>query len=531
MKKAKLFTVLMLIFTLTMAIIACPGDPDTDEEDPNVSKFSITKGEITGTGNFTISPSGDQAAGTEITLTPTLASGYRLVSFSTDPEQTLTPAGANGAHTFKMPAANVTVKATFEAIPYTIIKGNNTGTGNGTYTISVNDSVTETATIGQVVTLTATPNETSGLVGFTTTPERQLTPAGENIFTFLMPAANVTVTANFGTVFTITITPPAFGNLTTNASNSRAVEGQDITITVTLSSGNQIDGFPTVTGASGAVVAVRRVGEGYNFYMPGENVTVAATINETTQTYLIERFAIDEANRDATYPRWGEFQRFNPEARFYWQWSSRGRFRTPGDAPAVVVTEDGDVEDPLHLDVTRACVEFRTTAQNDYDQWYNAAEWGSTNGSNWTVLAGMRFSRGSGVPPDAQWYINLAPYKSMAFWFMAPVITKERFDEDGNPLLDEDGNPVTVPQTFGFGFDTGTTTAETPQVWYTFTPQEAGVWEEIVIPLDSFVDDGDANFGTYDYCASGIRWRINGSTADDTLPTIRCFFSELRALP
>ena len=93
-------------------------------------------------------------------------------------------------NSFEMPAANVTVYATFEAIKYRVsISGD---IENGTVTASPTE-----ATVGETITLTVTPNNGYQLdklyyIATGTTTEVPITG-----MTFTMPAANVTVYATF----------------------------------------------------------------------------------------------------------------------------------------------------------------------------------------------------------------------------------------------------------------------------------------------------------------------------------------------
>ena len=142
-------------------------------------------------GSVTASP--EQAAeGTEITLTATAQDGYEFAGYTATyidadgNEQDVTVTDGK----FNMPAGNVTVTATFQAIDYIVTIGE---ISNG----SVAADKT-TANVGDVITLTPTAAEgyqwASYKVYHTDAEVNEITVT-DNQFT--MPAANVTVTATF----------------------------------------------------------------------------------------------------------------------------------------------------------------------------------------------------------------------------------------------------------------------------------------------------------------------------------------------
>ncbi len=123
--------------------------------------------------------------GETVTLTATPAEGYELTAL------TYTVEGADPVNiennAFQMPAAPVTINATFTAIDYTITVAE---TEHGTVTAPA------TAHFGDNVTLTVAPAEGYELASLTYTVEGAEPVAIENL-TFTMPAANVTINATF----------------------------------------------------------------------------------------------------------------------------------------------------------------------------------------------------------------------------------------------------------------------------------------------------------------------------------------------
>ena len=129
------------------------------------------------------------AAGSEINLTVTPEIGYQIneLYYKVESSEDAVPISNNS---FKMPAANVTVYATFEAIKYQVSIADDIE--NGTVTASPTE-----ATLGETITLTVTPDNGYQLdklyyIATETTTEVSITGSS-----FTMPAANVTVYASF----------------------------------------------------------------------------------------------------------------------------------------------------------------------------------------------------------------------------------------------------------------------------------------------------------------------------------------------
>ena len=155
---------------------------------PVLTAHTVTIGTVTG-GSVTADKNIVRAGET---VTVTTGTGYRIVSAKfNDSDITIT----DGAGTFTMPDANVTVTATVEKIPHSITC---TVTG-GTLTADK-----ETAGIDDTVTLTATPEGTNTLYSLkaeytdSNNTKHSLTiTGGNNTYTFTMPAYDVSVSASF----------------------------------------------------------------------------------------------------------------------------------------------------------------------------------------------------------------------------------------------------------------------------------------------------------------------------------------------
>ena len=144
------------------------------------------------------------------------------------------------------------------------------------YSITVNDSIANgsvsasaaTAEEGDVITLTATPDSGYALSSY------DVRDASDNVVTvtdnkFTMPASNVTVTAAFAQLYTISTTAD-HGTITVTPSTS-VVAGTVVTISASADSGYAFSSW-TVTGATPASTTESTT----TFTMPAGNVSVTA---------------------------------------------------------------------------------------------------------------------------------------------------------------------------------------------------------------------------------------------------------------
>lgn len=221
--------------------------------------------------------------GATITLTVKPAEGYALSALTVEDSEgnkiTVEKGEKENTFTFTMPAAKVTVTATFEKA-YTITIPATTG---GTVTAKPSPAIA-----GSTVTLTVTPNEGYALDTLTVTSadttKVDTEKVSDTVYTFVMPAANVTVTAAFKSTTeapveeTYTITVETSTNGTVKADKTTAKANETVTLTVTPNKGYELDKL-TVTDADGKAVEVTNNA----FKMPASNVKVTATFKEAGQ--------------------------------------------------------------------------------------------------------------------------------------------------------------------------------------------------------------------------------------------------------
>lgn len=226
-------------------------------------------------------------AGTLVTITARGAEGYMLdtITLRTSNGKPVEITDiSSGMFTFEMPESNVEISATFQTGTYRI---NANVIGNGSMNIDA-----ATASMGQTITVTITPDENYELSDFDVTKANgdniSSTRSG-NTFRFTMPASTVTVTAKFSKVadptYTIAGYTPVNGTMRVNPTSAKA--GATVTITTTPNSGYALDKLDIRT-ASGLVVTPNISSTGvHTFVMPNENVTIMATFKRTANVITV----------------------------------------------------------------------------------------------------------------------------------------------------------------------------------------------------------------------------------------------------
>lgn len=178
---------------------------------------------------------------------------------------------------FNMPAGNVTLNATFTKINYTVTA--TAGTGGAVAPAS------QTKTVGDAVTVTATPSAGYTFAGWVATGVT-LTPAqaAAAVLNFTMPVGNVTLAASFNAIpYTVTATAvPANGGTFSAIAPSYTV-GQAVTVTATANAGFQFNGW-TATGIT--LTPAQAAAAVLNFTMPAGNVTLTANFNAVSNKIM-----------------------------------------------------------------------------------------------------------------------------------------------------------------------------------------------------------------------------------------------------
>ena len=219
---------------------------------------------------------GEYEAGQVVGIAATANAGYEFVNWTDDSGVVVS---TNFAFDYTMPAADVTLTANFEAVvipTYTLtlvanpMDGGSVG-GGGEYEA------------GQVVGIAATANE--GYVFVNWTDESGAVVSTNFAFDYTMPAADVTLTANFEEVTIPTYTLTLVANPTDGGSVGGGGEyeaGQVVGIAATANEGYV---FVNWTDESGAVVSTNFA---FDYTMPAADVTLTANFEEVTiPTYTL----------------------------------------------------------------------------------------------------------------------------------------------------------------------------------------------------------------------------------------------------
>ena len=214
----------------------------------------LASGTVTGAGNYNV--------GNNVTLVATPAAGYNFVNW-TDLNGVVS---TNATYSFTMPAANVALTAHFVAIDYTVTvnvapAASGTTTGAGSYNV------------GESVALTATPaagyefvNWTEGATVLgTTTP-----------YTFIMPASNKVITANFAVItypLTLQVNPAGAGSVTGAGSYA---EGTVVSVSTTPTNAN----FVFINWTNGTTVVSTTAS--FSYTMTNAATTLVANYQDVT---------------------------------------------------------------------------------------------------------------------------------------------------------------------------------------------------------------------------------------------------------
>ena len=214
-------------------------------------------------------------------------------------------ANADGTYTITKPEASITVHVTFEKNEPEV-KSHAITIGelqNGKVTAAVNGEAAETAEENADVTLTATPNEGYRLkaetlavsyqipgenAGETKTEQAVLTPVEgkEGVYTFKMPAADVTVTAEFEQTYKVEVAATLENGKVKPDKESAAV-GETVQLTVTPNEGYELESIGvTYTDGNGQTQNVT-VNKDNTFEMPAGDVNVTASFKAKAELHNV----------------------------------------------------------------------------------------------------------------------------------------------------------------------------------------------------------------------------------------------------
>lgn len=271
--------------------------PETDG-DPVGGTITARSGDTDGVGT-----SIEVVYSKEVVFTVTPEPGYELKSVQyrktgdtvTTPE-TMTANNA-GKYSLTMPNYDVTVTATFAKKELTITAVASPADGATLKVVNATGTEITTAKAGETVTVEVTPGTNYEMDTITYTSAEgsgTLTKVADGKYSFTMPAGNVTVTAAFTKLYTITVEH----NLTPDTGKSTVCKVEDTAVTKTRAGKTVIVSPALKTGYVPETMAIKGHtnvgsqkdvalnGDGkFEFEMPAEDVTL--TITYTPRAYKI----------------------------------------------------------------------------------------------------------------------------------------------------------------------------------------------------------------------------------------------------
>ena len=180
---------------------------------------------------------------------------------------------------FTMPAGNVTLTAAYKDV-YTLTVDDGKGT------ILVNGVAGNRALAGDKITVTETGSDEHHLFSSWQLSGDSATPLNPSdnwqtskTFTFTMPAGNVTLTADYKTVYTLTVDDGKGTILVNGVAGNRALAGDQITVTETGSDEHHLFSSWQLSGDSATPVNPSdnwQTSKTFTFTMPAGNVTLTA---------------------------------------------------------------------------------------------------------------------------------------------------------------------------------------------------------------------------------------------------------------
>jgi len=222
---------------------------------PYLGSYNITVSESIEHGSITVPETA--IAGDTVPLTVTPEAGYVLKSLTVKDASNQEVAVTDDQ--FTMPFGNVTVSAEFGILYSAVIDSN---IENGTI-----ESDKKAYFEGDTVTLTVTPNTGYNLKSIKVMQGETEIPVTGNQFT--MPAGDVTVSAEFGILYSAAI-DANIKNGTIGSDKAAYIEGDTVTLTVTPNTGYKLKSIKVMQGETEIPVT------GDQFTMPAGDVTVSA---------------------------------------------------------------------------------------------------------------------------------------------------------------------------------------------------------------------------------------------------------------
>ncbi len=247
------------------------------------------------------------AAGTTVYLTPQAYTDYvfvdnSIVATRTDNSETVAVSyNPNmGAYYIEMPASNVTVTATFNAIPYYNVTKDVTPMYSGYYDVSKTSHIAENEQIAIFNINPATGYEFGSVVVTRDDNGNAVeTSLYQGSYYFDMPNSDVTVTVNFNALplYSVYVGEVVNGTITVDEPYEDILAGTPVYFSATPATDYVLESLSVKCDNEDQTDVEYYDWYGaYRFYMPSSNVTISATFRQL-QTYTINYFVNGELEK------------------------------------------------------------------------------------------------------------------------------------------------------------------------------------------------------------------------------------------
>ena len=272
--------------------------------------LTVTGGTIVDESSDTGKPSGIYLPGTEVTVTApadTDTKKFEKWTFSgTEPTDLPNDWQTSKKFTFTMPAGNVTLKADYMQLYNltvtggTIVDGSGTGKTTGSFQPGDEVKVAFTESTGiedQFEKWTLSGTEPTDLPN-----DWQSKPS----FSFTMPAGNVTLKAEYKTVYNVSVADSRGTVLVNNEERSRALEGETVTVKTSdtfFNAYHQFNGWSLSDDSAQMVEPSEnwQTSKEFTFTMPAGNVTLKADYKQLYDLTVTGGTIVDESGDTGIY--------------------------------------------------------------------------------------------------------------------------------------------------------------------------------------------------------------------------------------
>ena len=251
------------------------GDGVIDQFDAITVNVTSDDGSTSGAGNYI---TGDEVVLSEI---PNVGYSFNGWLFGEDVDFVDGFDQYSSTTKFFAPSTDIAIKATYLKIDYTVSISGDHGSESGAGVYNYGDTVQ----------LSATPDENYTFSGWTIVSPESLEVSSEG--SFVMPASNVSILANYVSLPTVFIESTEGGTVSGAGAYSA---GETVSLEVSLDEGYGSSGFEVISGPEGFAIT------GNSFTMPNESVTIKPLF---VRRYVVNFYHHNEINYPTIYYMYG----------------------------------------------------------------------------------------------------------------------------------------------------------------------------------------------------------------------------------